>query len=61
MTNSFLYDLVNQMYIYSDTQEAPGTPFSNPRGKSSAGLRIRETASSSADARIIFYVTGKTA
>ena len=23
MTNSFLYDLVNQMYIYSDTQEAP--------------------------------------
>ena len=23
MTSSFLYDLVNQMYIYSDTQEAP--------------------------------------
>ena len=23
MTNSFLYDLVSQMYIYSDTQEAP--------------------------------------
>lgn len=23
MTNSFLYDLISQMYIYSDTQEAP--------------------------------------
>ena len=23
MTNSFLYDLVNQMYIYSATREAP--------------------------------------
>ena len=23
MTSSFLYDLVNQMYIYSDTQDAP--------------------------------------
>lgn len=23
MTNSFLYDLMNQMYIYSDTQDAP--------------------------------------
>lgn len=31
ITNSFLYDLVSQMYIYSDTREAPRTPSSNPR------------------------------
>lgn len=33
MTNSFLYDLVSQMYIYSDTQEAPRDAIFESEGK----------------------------
>ena len=33
MTNSFLYDLVSQMYIYSDTQEAPRDTIFESEGK----------------------------
>lgn len=33
MTNSFLYDLVNQMYIYSDTQAAPQDKIFESEGK----------------------------
>ena len=33
MTNSFLYDLLSQMYIYSDTQEAPKDAIFESEGK----------------------------
>ncbi len=33
MTNSFLYDLVSQMYIYSDTREAPRDAIFESEGK----------------------------
>ena len=33
MTNSFLHDLVSQMYIYSDTQEAPRDTIFESEGK----------------------------
>ena len=33
MTSSFLYDLVSQMYIYSDTQEAPRDAIFESEGK----------------------------
>lgn len=33
MTNSFLYDLMNQMYVYSETQEAPRDEIFESEGK----------------------------
>ena len=42
MTNSFLYDLVSQMYIYSDTQEAPRDAIFESEGKVIRSLADQE-------------------
>ena len=43
ITNSFLYDLVSQMYIYSDTREAPRDAIFESEGEDYRVKRIMDT------------------